>query len=131
MRFDRELCQPHVEGSLFSSFVDKRTGIVFISSNSGCKRVDTTNAMIFEKDMDKVLEGSGAKDYCIDFSQMDFVSTAGLRVACAFLKSVRRKEREAGLKEGSVRVAINPSERVRDVLELTGLDQVFDVFPRE
>ena len=86
-------------------------------------RVDSTNA----DQMGEVLTGEiehGRTQIVLDLSGVDYMSSAGLREIVSALK---RAKREAG---GDVRIA-EPSYRVREVLELAGLDTILQIYPSQ
>ena len=56
----------------------------------------------------------------LDLSGVDYMSSAGLREIVSALKGVRRKN-------GDLRLT-QPSDRVREVLEMAGLDTIFQIF---
>ena len=58
-------------------------------------------------------------DVELDLADLQYVSSAGLRL---FIRT------QARLLDGGHRLRlINPSDHVRDLLEVTGLDQIFDL----
>jgi anti-sigma B factor antagonist len=56
----------------------------------------------------------------LDLSHVDFMSSAGLREMVNSLKSARKAS-------GDLRLA-QPSDRVREVLEMAGLDTIFRIY---
>jgi anti-sigma B factor antagonist len=65
-------------------------------------------------------ELDGMQTLILDFTECDYVSSAGLRVLLATFKKMKAAK-------GSMELA-NVGENFRDVLENTGLDAVFGVF---
>jgi anti-anti-sigma factor len=63
----------------------------------------------------------GHYNIVLDIGRVDYISSAGLR---EIMSGCER----AKVSGGDVRLA-NPLARVVDVLELTGLDNVFDIYP--
>lgn len=59
----------------------------------------------------------------LDLGGVEYMSSAGLREMVRVLKRVKRSG-------GDLRIA-NPSERVREVLELAGLDSIFEIYPTQ
>ena len=57
----------------------------------------------------------------MDFSDVDFLSSSGLRI----LVTTRKKLREMG---GDI-VLANPSQRATDSIEIAGLDKLFTSYP--
>lgn len=64
--------------------------------------------------------GKGALNLVVDLEQVDYMSSGGLRELVAALKRVKRDG-------GDLRLCA-PSERVQEVLELAGLDTLFQIF---
>ena len=82
-------------------------------------RIDSTNA----NQLGEALNGSidnGRNQLVLDLSGVEYMSSAGLREMVSALKRVRKGT-------GDLRLA-NPSERVKEVLELAGLDTIFEVY---
>lgn len=85
-------------------------------------RVDSTNATELGSAMDKAVD-DGKSNLVLDLGGVEYMSSAGLREMVRILKRVKRVG-------GDLRIA-NPSERVREVLELAGLDSVFEIYPTQ
>ena len=64
-------------------------------------------------------ELSGVQTLTLDFTECDYVSSAGLRVLLATFKQMKAAK-------GSMKLA-NVGENFKDVLENTGLDAVFGI----
>jgi anti-sigma B factor antagonist len=85
-------------------------------------RIDSTNA----NELGEALNGSieeGRNQIVLDLSGVEYMSSAGLREMVAALKRVRKGT-------GDLRLA-NPSDRVREVLELAGLDTIFETYDNQ
>ncbi|MCZ7546093.1 MAG: STAS domain-containing protein [Anaerolineae bacterium] len=82
-------------------------------------RIDSTNAAELGEALNTAID-SGRSQIVLDLSAVEYMSSAGLREMVAALKRVKRGT-------GDVRLA-NPSERVQEVLELAGLDTIFEVY---
>ncbi len=78
--------------------------------------IDTLTAQEFEKEITKVLEG--VKKLVLDFSKVDYVSSAGLR-AILGLNSQMETQGEMVIR--------NIVESVRDVFEMTGFDDLLNI----
>jgi len=63
----------------------------------------------------------GRRNLILDLAQVDYMSSAGLRELVMAFK-------RAQTVSGDVRLA-QPSHRVREILEMAGLDSVFQIFP--
>jgi anti-sigma B factor antagonist len=95
----------------------KRVTLVEISG-----RVDGVNAPELGEALNTSID-AGHSRIVLDLSGVEYMSSAGLREMVAALKRARK-----GM--GDLCLA-NPSERVREVLELAGLDTVFQVHPSQ
>jgi anti-sigma B factor antagonist len=82
-------------------------------------RVDSMNANQLGEALSGEIDG-GNIHIVLDLAGVDYMSSAGLRELVAALKKVKRAT-------GDVRIA-QPSERVREVLEMAGLDTIFQIF---
>lgn len=85
-------------------------------------RVDSSNASELGGALDRAAD-DGNNNLVLDLSGVDYMSSAGLREMVRILKRVKRNG-------GDLRIA-NPSERVREVLELAGLDSIFEIYPTQ
>ena len=82
-------------------------------------RIDSTNANQLGEALTTEINGGGTQ-LVVDLASVDYMSSAGLREIVSALKKVRGK--------GDLRLA-RPSERVLEVLEMAGLDSIFQIFP--
>ncbi|MCD4685428.1 MAG: STAS domain-containing protein [Anaerolineae bacterium] len=85
-------------------------------------RVDSSNANELGARMDGAVD-DGKNNVVLDLGGVEYMSSAGLREMVRVLKRVKRGG-------GDLRIA-NPSDRVREVLELAGLDTIFEIFPTQ
>jgi anti-sigma B factor antagonist len=85
-------------------------------------RVDSTNANEMGSALDKATE-AGHNNLVLDLGGVEYMSSAGLREMVRVLKRVKRNG-------GDLRIA-NPSDRVKEVLELAGLDTIFQIYPTQ
>ncbi len=95
----------------------KRVDVVKVSG-----RVDSATAPDLEKSLQQLAE-SGRHHIVLDLQDVDYLSSAGLRVMVSTLKSVKRWN-------GDLKVAA-PSPRVSEVLQLAGLNSIFEVYPTQ
>ena len=72
-------------------------------------RLDAATALQLEKELNSSLEG--IKSLTLDFSQLEYVASAGLRVLLVAQKRMN--------KQGSM-IIKNVSEEVKEVLDMTG-----------
>ena len=85
-------------------------------------RVDSSNA----GELGEVLAGvidDGQHQLVLDLGAVDYMSSAGLREMVAALKKLRNRD-------GDMRIA-QVTERVYDVLELSGLNTIFQIFENQ
>lgn len=83
-------------------------------------RVDATNAQQCE-DVIMDLLGNVDQDFTIDLSELDYISSVGLRV---FLKTAKAlKERNKKL------VLVKPTVPIHDLLIMSGFDKIIDIQP--
>lgn len=95
--------------------VESRENNIAVITVSG--RVDSASS----SDLDNALkEHSETNHIVLDLAGVDFMSSAGLRA----LVSAKR----ATAKDKKQTVLVNPSSRVQEVLDLSGLNSVFDTY---
>jgi anti-sigma B factor antagonist len=85
-------------------------------------RVDSSNANELGSAMDRAVD-DGKNNVVLDLGEVEYMSSAGLREMVRVLKRVKRSG-------GDLRIA-NPSDRVKEVLELAGLDTIFEIYPTQ
>jgi anti-anti-sigma factor len=83
-------------------------------------RIDGNNAHELGGALNEQLDG-GRKNLILDLAGLDFMSSAGLRELVMAYKKAKRESGDLSLAQ--------PSERVRDILEMAGLDTVFQIYP--
>ncbi|TAL53699.1 MAG: anti-sigma factor antagonist [Methylovulum sp.] len=79
-------------------------------------RLDTVTAPEYEKKILELIEG-GNNRFVVDFEQLDFISSAGLRVLLLMAKLLKEKN-------GQVRLA-NVKGNVYSVFEMSGFTTLF------
>ncbi len=82
-------------------------------------RVDSMTANQFGEALTTQLD-AGNVQIVLDLNSVDYMSSAGLREIVSALKKAKKGQ-------GDMRLA-NPSSRVREVLEMAGLDTIFRIF---
>ncbi|NWF68642.1 MAG: STAS domain-containing protein [Chloroflexi bacterium] len=82
-------------------------------------RVDSMNASELGGALAKAID-NGRILLVLDLAGVDYMSSAGLRELVNSLKKAQKAT-------GDLRLA-QPSERVREVLEMAGLDTIFQIF---
>lgn len=85
-------------------------------------RLDTTNFSKLENEIMKHLE-NGKTDYVIDCSNMDYVSSSGLRVFLMALKKVKALEGKFLL--------CGMQESIREIFEISGFTTIFDIYKNQ
>lgn len=98
-----------------TSKLHRRVAVVSVSG-----RIDTSTSSDFEAKLQDLID-EGQKNFVMDFSSVDFLSSSGLRV----LVTTRKKLRDSG---GDI-VLAHPSQRASDSFEIAGLDKLFKSYP--
>jgi anti-sigma B factor antagonist len=79
-------------------------------------KIDSSNASDFDNTL-KDLLSNGRRNLVLDMSNLEYMSSAGLRAIVAALKSARSR--------GGDVVVAEPSERMVDTLKLVGFQSLF------
>lgn len=99
------------------NITEDRIADIVILALSG--KLDATNAKTFEN---KILAdiGSGNRRFVIDMSQLDYVSSSGLRV---FLVAAKRLQAENG------RIVLcSLQDQIRQVFDIAGFSSIFSIY---
>ena len=96
----------------------EKKGNVKIFHISG--KLDSKNSLVLEEDLNKTIE-SGEIYLAIDFEKLNYISSAGLRVLLSVAKTLNQQN-------GKVKLA-NLQNSVKEVFDLTGFTQIFEIFP--
>ena len=80
-------------------------------------RLDTTTAPDLEAELKSSLDG--IKDLTLDFSELDYISSAGLRVLLAAQKQMQKQKAEM--------VVVNVNEIIMEVFEITGFVDIITI----
>jgi len=99
---------------------EKNIGDICIISISG--RIDTVTSKDVEAKLEGAIEEKKNK-MIIDLAKVDYISSVGLRVLLAALKKQRQNQ-------GSLQLA-SLQPLVQNIFRITGLDEVFQIFPTE
>jgi anti-anti-sigma factor len=83
--------------------------------------LDSTTSPEAQKSLDEVL--ASAKKVVLDFSQLDYISSAGLRVLLGAAKKLRASSGKLGM------FGLNQS--VREVFEISGFATILSVYQTE
>ncbi len=79
-------------------------------------RLDTSTAPELEAEVKASVEGT--ENLIFDFEELDYISSAGLRVLLSALKMMS--------KQGSMKIT-NVSESVKDIFEITGFSDILTI----
>ena len=79
-------------------------------------RLDTTTAPELEQSLKESLESTN--DLTLDFSKLDYISSAGLRVLLSAHKAMAKK--------GGMKV-VNVSEDIMEIFEVTGFTDILTI----
>jgi anti-anti-sigma factor len=96
---------------------DELGGVAIVSPAGD---IDSSNVPEFQQRLDELL-ANDVHQFVLDFSRVRFVDSAGLAAVVRLYKRVR-------IGEGDVRLAAVPPQ-VMEVLDLTRLSRVFEIFP--
>jgi anti-anti-sigma factor len=94
-----------------------KEGTITVLSASG--RIDSMNAPQLGDAFNAYID-DGQTQLVLDLAGVDYMSSAGLRELVNALKKLKRVS-------GDLRLA-QPSKRVREVMEMAGLDTIFLIF---
>jgi anti-anti-sigma factor len=83
--------------------------------------LDSTTSPSAQKSLDAVV--AGAKKVLLDFSELDYISSAGLRVLLGAAKQLRASGGKLGM------FGLNQS--VREVFEISGFSSILSIYPAE
>ncbi len=92
----------------------KRADLVEVSG-----RIDSSNASELEEAF-QGLANDGRYNLVVELSGIEYMSSAGLRALVAALRECKKHR-------GDLRIA-SPSDRMQEVLNLSGLDGVFTIY---
>ncbi len=84
--------------------------------------VDATNAPHLEEEFDKIISSGGSK-IVVNFKQVDYISSAGLRVLLATIKRLKSQKGDLRLCE--------MNQTVEKIFNLAGFNQLFNIYSSE
>lgn len=99
---------------------EKMVEEVIIISISG--RIDTITSKDLDAKLNEIIDGKTRK-VIIDLAMVDYISSVGLRVLLAALKREKQNQGSMPL------ISLQPF--VQNVFKITGLDNIFQIFPNE
>ena len=94
----------------------KRVDVVAVSG-----RIDSGTAPELDRVLTSIVD-AGRYRICIDIKNLEYLSSAGIKVLISILKTCKRWNR------GDLRLA-NMPPRIADVFDLAGLTPLFKVYP--
>ena len=94
----------------------ERDGGTVIAKIDG--RLDGANAQEFQGDLTGAIEDSD-RAVILDFANLSYISSAGLRVILITAKALRRQDAELAV--------CSLSDPIREVFEISGFDQIIPV----
>ena len=94
----------------------EREGDTLVAKAEG--RIDGTNAREFQDDLDSVIE-EGDRTVILNFEDLLYISSAGIRVVLMTAKTLQRREARFAL------CAL--SEPVREIFEVSGFDKIIPI----
>ncbi|MEI6890424.1 MAG: STAS domain-containing protein [Bacteroidales bacterium] len=100
--------------------IEKNTEKCIIIGIKG--RLDTINYSILEKRLMELLDQNVTK-IMVNCSQMDYVSSSGLRILLMALKRIT-------MVKGKF-VLCSLQENIREIFEISGFTSIFEIYPNE
>ena len=94
----------------------EREGDTLVAKAEG--RIDGTNAREFQDDLDSVIE-EGDRAVILNFQDLMYISSAGIRVVLMTAKTLQRREALFAL--------CSLSEPVREIFEVSGFDKIIPI----
>ncbi len=94
----------------------EREGDTLVAKAEG--RIDGTNARQFQDDLDSVIE-EGDRAVILNFQDLMYISSAGIRVVLMTAKTLQRREARFAL--------CSLSEPVREIFEVSGFDKIIPI----
>lgn len=85
-------------------------------------RLDASSSSILQDKLN-VLINEGHFVILLDFSNMDYLSSAGLRVLLAFTKKCKENKGRLGI--------FSVNEDVMEIIKLTGFDKILNIYKKE
>ena len=96
---------------------ESQNGVVIVTPNG---RLDISSAKLVEDSLTGIID-RGHTRLVLDLSQLDYISSAGLRTLLVVAKRVEAAKGKIAL------AALKPN--VREVLEVGGFDRIFAIHP--
>ena len=94
---------------------ERENGIVVAMANG---RIDSSNAREFHSELENVFQEDD-KAMILDFAQVAYISSAGMRVILLMLKSFQKNKAKF--------VICNMNDSIREVFSISGFDRIIDI----
>ena len=98
-------------------FSEERTGKFYVLNVSG--RLDASTSSSFEEKLTSIMD-SGEKNLLINFKELDYISSMGLRVLLQAAKKIKTNQGSISLCE--------MKENILEVFDIAGFTQVFQIY---
>lgn len=85
-------------------------------------RIDATSAPILEQKISALMD-EGHKRFLLDFSKVDYLSSAGMRVLLSATKKLKVKEGELAL--------CSMHEEVMEIIKMAGFERILSIYRTE
>ena len=85
-------------------------------------RLDASSSPLLQNRLNVLLK-EPHKIILLDFSNIDYLSSAGLRVLLSFTKKYKENEKRLSI--------FSVTEDVMDIIKLTGFDKILDIYKNE
>ena len=84
-------------------------------------KIEHENAPVFQRLVNETIEQEADSNVLIDLSQIDFISSAGLRVFLIIAKAMQKGRRKFGL--------CDMNELVEEIFQVSGFSQIIKIYP--
>lgn len=84
-------------------------------------KIEHENAPVFQRLVNETIEQETDSNVLIDLSQIDFISSAGLRVFLIIAKTMQKGQRKFGL--------CDMNELVEEIFQVSGFSQIIKIYP--
>lgn len=98
-------------------YSEERTGKYYVLNVSG--RLDASTSSSFEEKLTSIID-SGEKNILINFKELDYISSMGLRVLLQAAKKVK-------VNQGSISLC-EMKDNILEVFDIAGFTQVFQIY---
>lgn len=82
-------------------------------------KLDAYHSIELEKSINKVIQ-NGLSDLLVNFQEVDYISSSGLRVLLSSLKQIKELE-------GNMKLS-NLDQYVIEIFEISGFTQIFEIY---